>query len=139
MHGANMKILCLRLCRALPTPTPAIWVLWYLRVRSGRPMCVSLYSGCNRGMTGMLLNELLTKYYEVFLNLNLRYALYSEKRKGWRAHWISCLYSARRYDVAHRYRCSYCVLNGINRNAKSGIRQDPIPFYDFSFKYNIRR
>jgi len=87
----------------------------------------------------MLLNELLTKYYEIFLNLNLRYALYSGKKKGWRAHWISCPYSEHRYDFDHRYQCSYCVPTGINRNSKSGIGQDPIPFYDFSFKYNIRR
>jgi len=102
-------------------------------------MCVCLYSGCTRRMTAMLLNELFTKYYEVFLNFYLKYPLYSEKRKRWRAHWISCPYSAHRYDVAYRYQCSYCVLNGINRNAKHGIGQDPIPFYDFSFKYNIRR
>ena len=44
-------------------------VLWFLTVRSGRLMCVTLYSGCTRRMTAMLLNELFTKYYEVFLNL----------------------------------------------------------------------
>jgi hypothetical protein len=87
----------------------------------------------------MLLDELCTKYYEVFLNLSLGHTLYSEKREGRRAHWISCPYSARRYDVAYRYSCGYCVVNGINRNAESGIGQDPIPFYDFPFKYNIRR
>ena len=139
LRGFIWNSLCLLLCRALPTPTQAVWVLWYPPVRSGRPMCVSLYSGCKRGMTGFLLNGLFTKYYEVFLSLNLRYALYSEKRKGWRAHWIFCPYSARRYDVAHRYQRIYCVLNRINRNAKSGTGQDPILFYDFSFKYNIRR
>ena len=90
-------------------------------------------------MTGMSLNELFTKHYEVFLNFYLKYPLSSEKRKGRPAHWISCPYSAHRYDVAYRYQCRCCVLNGINRNAKRRIGQDPIPFYDFSFKYNIRR
>jgi hypothetical protein len=66
LHGFVWNSLCLLLCRALPTPTEAVWVFWYLPVRADRPMCVSLYSGCNRGMTGMLLNELFTKYYEVF-------------------------------------------------------------------------
>lgn len=121
------------------SPAQAVWVLLYLTVRSGRLMCVSLHSACTRRMTVVLLNKLFTKYYEVFLSLNLRYVLYSEKRKGWRAHWISCPYSARRYDDARRYQCIYCIRNGINKNAKRGIGQDPIPFYDFSFKYNIRR
>lgn len=51
LRGFIWNSLCPRLCRALPTPTRAIWVLWYLPVRSGRPICVSLYSVCNRGMT----------------------------------------------------------------------------------------
>ena len=42
----------------------AVLVLWFLPIRSGRPVCVALYGICNTGITGtcMLLNGLFRKY-----------------------------------------------------------------------------
>jgi hypothetical protein len=82
LRGFIGNSLCLLLFRALLTPTQAVWVLWYLPVRSGRPICVSLYSGWTAEWQVRYWTSFLQNILKFFLNLNLRYALYSEKRGG---------------------------------------------------------